>query len=440
MVLKGFLKGYLMKKKDIFSAASILGLVVLLFSCSSNSSQSSEEVSSSPQGNPVILFQVSIPIDAADTSQIKIAGSFNSWDPWDEASVLNKIGSRLYEIELEFEPSFVQTTIEYKYVLILEGQDDNGWTNVEGSLTGGEISNRHYVVKAGAQTVNDTVLSFKNNTGQTSVTRGSLHIVTLDMPQYTEGRQRKIRIWVPDGYDAQDTTKTYPVLYMHDGQNLFDSYTSFSGEWRIDEAIGSLMDGGYDGTIVVGIDNSIDRLNELSPSWPRSSVGNPVITDPSGEKYAAFIVETVKPYVDAHFHTNPSRETTGIGGSSMGGVMSFFMAMTYPNVFSYAMLFSPAMQVYADQTSENFVQDLDFSNTDLLPRLYIYSGGTVAAPGTIPTGESTITPYVGIIRDALLDNDYPSAKIMTHTDPTKGHNEAAWATYFPIAYSWLLDL
>ncbi len=415
-------------------------LCFLLLACNPGDSSSSSLESSVTNENPSVLFQVTTPIDIDETSEINIAGTFNAWDPWDENSTLVRVDARHFQIEITFELSFVQTAIEYKYVLLLEGQDDNGWTNVEGSLTGGEISNRQYVVKAGAQTVNDTVLSFKNNTGKTSVTRGTLHIVTLDMPQYTDGRQRKIRIWVPDGYDAQDTTKRYPVLYMHDGQNLFDSYTSFSGEWRVDETIGGLMDGGYSGTIVVGIDNSIDRLNELSPTWPRSTVGSPVITNPSGEKYAAFIVETVKPYVDSHFNTNPSRETTGIGGSSMGGVMSFFMSMTYPNVFSYAMLFSPAMQVYQDLTSETFVEDKDFSNPDLLPRLYIYSGGTVAAPGTIATGESTITPYVAIIRDALLDQGYPSEKIMTHTDPSKGHNEAAWATYFPIAYEWLLNL
>jgi len=379
---------------------------------------------------PVITFRVNIPIDIAATSSIKIAGSFNGWDPLDAAYALTKIDTRDYEIELTFATSDVGMTIEYKYVLLLEGQSDNGWTNVEGSTTGGEIANRSYLVKAGTQTVLDTVQSFKNNIGLTSVTRGTLTKIMLAMPQYDDGRQRLIRVWLPDGYDPSDTDTRYPVLYMFDGQNLFDTYTAFAGEWRIDESMGTLMDDGYRGSIVVGIDNSSDRLNEYSPTWPRSSGGSPYITNPSGEKFSAFVFDTVKPYVDGHFNTNPDRETTGIGGSSMGGVMALYMALTYPDVFGYALLFSTALWVYENGMTETFINGINLESAAAWPRLYVYAGGL----------EPSVTPYVALIKNALIDHGYSSGDINDHVDPAKSHNEAAWSVYFPIGYRWLIGI
>ena len=317
-------------------------------------------------------------------------------------------------------------------MLLFDDQDDNGWTYVEGNLSGGEIGNRRHTLISGEQTVNDTILTFKNNTGKTSVTRGTLQKVTLDMPQYDDGRKRTIRIWLPEGYDPEDTTTRSPVLYMHDGQNLFDTYTAFSGEWCVDEAMGALMDDGYGGSIVVGIDNSSDRLNELSPSWTRSSEGTVAITNPSGEKYAEFIVNTVKPYIDSHFHTNPDVEATGIGGSSMGGVMSLFMALTYPWTFGYAMIFSAAMWVYEEGTTEAFIGSQGYVTGHTWPKLYIYAGGS--------GGEASITPYVALIHDTLIANEYSPDAIATMVDLSRGHNENAWSYYFPIAYQWLVGI
>jgi len=404
-----------------------LTMVSLLAACDASNSQSSLFYSSVYDG-PTIIFKANIPIDVATSSNVVIAGNFNSWNPLEGNNILTEIDAYNYQITIEFDATLVGTTLEYKYVLLLEDQTEGPWTNVEGSTTGGEIGNRTYTLREGMQTVNDTIASFKNNTGQTTLSRGTLRKVVLDMPLYTDGRRRTIRIWLPDGYQDADTSTRYPVLYMHDGQNLFDAYTGFAGEWGIDETIGALMDLGYGGSIVVGIDNSSDRLNELSPSWPRSSAGSAYIKNPSGEKYASFIVDVVKPYLDANFNTNPSRETTGIGGSSMGGVMSFFMALQYPDVFGYGMLFSTAMYVYEANMSETFIASKNVSAT-FNPRLYIYAGGQ----------EPTITRYVDDIKNALIDVGYLSSHINTHIDPNRGHNEAAWAHYFPIAYRWLVN-
>ena len=340
-----------------------------------------------------------------------------------------KVDEYNYYLRLEFPLSDDGLLLEYKYVLVYDDETANPWANVEGGPTGNEIANRRYTLLIGEQTVNDTVSSFKNHLDQTSLTRGTLIKIILDMPQYNDSRKRTIRIWLPDGYEA-DSEKRYPVIYMHDGQNLFDRYTSFSGEWEIDESLGAMMDGGYEGSIVVGIDNSDDRLNEYSPSWPRSSGGSAYIQNPSGEKYAQFVTQTVKPYIDAHFKTNPNREATGIGGSSMGGVISFYMALAYPEVFGYALLFSTAMWVYQSEVTATFLDFVSIASFSVFPRLYLYAGGL----------EPDVTPYVESIRSSLIIRGYPEANIAWHVDQSHGHNESAWAHYFPIAFRWLVEL
>ncbi len=396
-----------------------------------DSSMSYSDISASEDSSLIVLLlNVNIPIDIDDSaSAIKIAGNMNAWNPLDENYRAQKVDEYNYFLRLEFALSDAGLLLEYKYVLVYDDQTANPWANVEGGTNGNEIANRRYTLLIGEQTVNDIVSSFKNHLNETSLTRGRIVKVILDMPQYNDARKRIIRIWLPDGYEA-DSEKRYPVIYMHDGQNLFDRYTSFSGEWEIDESLGAMMDGGYEGSIVVGIDNSDDRLNEYSPSWPRSSGGSAHIQNPSGEKYAQFIIKTVKPYVDANFNANPNKEATGVGGSSMGGVISFYMALTYPEVFGYALLFSTAMWVYQSDVTTAFLDEVSIARLSVFPRLYLYAGGL----------EPDVTPYVESIRSALIDRGYPEANIAWHVDQNRGHDEAAWAHYFPIGYRWLVGL
>ena len=302
-----------MHKKKLF-IISLLASISLLSGCvpPPDSTTNSEEFHSNV---PAILFKVTVPIDIDTNANIKIAGSFNGWNPLHEDYALEKHDDRQYRIVVTFNEEDVGTTLQYKYVLLFNEQTtSNMWDNVEGGPQAQEIANRTITLKSGGQIVNDSVQSFKNNMGKDTITRGTLETFSLAMPQYDDNRQRTIRVWLPDGYDKNNSAKKYPVMYMHDGQNLFDQYTSFAGEWQIDEAIGSLMDDGYSGTIIVGIDNSNDRLNEYSPNtFPLNSSGRSNISHPSGELYASFIVDTLKPYIDTHYNTNPSKETTGIG-------------------------------------------------------------------------------------------------------------------------------
>ncbi len=148
-------------------------------------------------------------------------------------------------------------------------------------------------------------------------------------------RTRQIRVYVPPGYATSG--KRYPVLYMHDGQNLFDDATAYAGEWHVDETMNALSRSGKLELIVVGIDNGKEkRMTELNP-WP-----NPRFGAAEGKQYMDFVVKVLKPLIDKQYRTKADRANTAIMGSSIGGLISHYAIVQYPEVFSKAGIFSPA--------------------------------------------------------------------------------------------------
>ncbi len=157
---------------------------------------------------------------------------------------------------------------------------------------------------------------------------------------------RNIEVWLPPGYS--ESNETYQVLYMHDGQNVFDPETSYNGnDWMVDEALTDLIgDGEIEGTIVVAIWNSgITRFPEYMPQKPAEVMNSPEVQDHvirnSGkpifsDDYLKFIVEELKPFIDNEYRTKPEAEFTSIMGSSMGGLISLYAIMEYPEVFGAA--------------------------------------------------------------------------------------------------------
>lgn len=383
-----------------------------------------------PQQEVRFTFDVTIPDPLPEGAYVSMGCSLNGWNPADTAWYAEKIDGTHYRLSKTLDESVVGTVMEYKWTVQMPEQTSM-WAQVEGAAQGGDIDNRKVTIKAGDQSFNDKVAMFRDLGSLSTITGGKMEMHEFNMTQYEDNRVRKIRVWTPEGYDPADTTKRYPVMYMHDGQNVFDAYTSFAGEWEVDEAVTQMISEGYEGTIVVGVDNGPDRTNELCPPWPRNEYGAGTIPNPTGDKYASFIVDTVKPYVDAHYNTRPERGSTGIGGSSMGGLISFYMAVEYPDVFSYALCFSPAFQMFEDDTLRQAAEKFDTSDPGLLPKIYLYSGGK--------DFEAEFMPYVGFMHDALIAHGYPAEKIDTLVDPTQLHTESAWAKYFPGAYRWLVD-
>ena len=157
---------------------------------------------------------------------------------------------------------------------------------------------------------------------------------------------RTVDIWLPPGY-AEAGTDDFPVLYMHDGQNLFDPGTAYLGvDWGIDETLTRLIEAGaVPPTLVVGIWNTPQRRQEYMPQKPLTSPEGQAIQaqfesdwvgDPQADGYLGFLAEEVKPFVDATYRTLPDRDHTAVMGSSMGGLISLYALVEYPDVFGKA--------------------------------------------------------------------------------------------------------
>lgn len=222
------------------------------------------------------------------------------------------------------------------------------------------------------------------------------------------GRERTVRIYLPPGYE--EAQRRYPVVYMHDGQNLFDDATSFVGEWGVDETLNELATDGLE-VIVVGIDHGAAlRVSELSP-WPHEYT-----EAAEGEAYLDFIVETVKPFIDTTYRTLPGREHTAIFGSSLGGLMSHYAVAVRGDVFSKAGIFSPSYplsdEVYAFTRRNPPPPDTE---------LYLLAGGREGA---------AVVESVVRMREVLREAGHDTGRLTIAIDPQGEHNEAFWARHF----------
>lgn len=165
--------------------------------------------------------------------------------------------------------------------------------------------------------------------------------VLRDFRSLALGNTRHVFVYLPPGYDF-DTSRSYPVLYMQDGQNLFDPNLSFipGQDWRLDETTQWLIEtGAIEPLIIVGIDHAgTGRAGEFGPTVdPRYNEGG------RADAYGAMLITELKPWIDAHYRTRRDAASTGLGGSSMGGLVSLFLALTRADVFGRAAVMSPSL-------------------------------------------------------------------------------------------------
>ncbi|NWF90715.1 MAG: histidine kinase [Ignavibacteriaceae bacterium] len=221
-------------------------------------------------------------------------------------------------------------------------------------------------------------------------------------------KPRDIIVWLPPSYDSC-IDKRYPVLYMHDGQNIIDPATSSYGyDWKVDEVADSLIkENTINELIIVGIYNTTHRTKEYS----HSSLGY---------SYMNFIVTKLKPFIDNQYRTLPERKYTAVAGSSMGGLISFMLAWCYPEVFSMAACFSPAFKVY----EYNYVDTVhNYLGNKKNIKLYIDNGGIGI--------ETELQPGIDEMIAALQNKGYEKGKdLIWYFDKDAAHTESAWAKRF----------
>jgi predicted alpha/beta superfamily hydrolase len=217
---------------------------------------------------------------------------------------------------------------------------------------------------------------------------------------------RHLLVYLPPSYGRGH--RHYPVIYMHDGQNLFDPATSFAGEWAVDQTLEAASDEGLE-AIVVGIPNiGAERTNEYSPFLDEKNGGG------RGELYLRFLTETVKPLIDQDFRTLPDREQTGIAGSSMGGLISLYAFFRYRHVFGFAGVMSPSLW-FAKHAVLDWVRRQPFA------------GGRVYIDVGMKEGQKTLDDVM-TLRDILQAKGYRNLHdLLCVVDTAGDHSERAWA-------------
>ncbi|MEO1075056.1 MAG: alpha/beta hydrolase-fold protein [Bacteroidota bacterium] len=232
------------------------------------------------------------------------------------------------------------------------------------------------------------------------------------------GNHRDLLVYLPPSYHTEPDRR-YPVVYMHDGQNLFDDATAFAGEWQVDNTMDALAVTGRE-AIVVGVPNTgIDRIHEYSPVKDQQERGG------RGETYVAFLTETVKPRIDADFRTCTGPLDTIVAGSSMGGLISLYAFLKRPDVFGHAGVMSPSLW-FADRAIFPIVRETPKHEG----RIYLDVG--------TKEGAQTVAD-VRRLRELILSKGYRRHHDFCYVeDQGAGHSEIAWRDRLHFAMDFLL--
>ncbi len=352
--------------------------------------------------------QLSITLNTAadDQRPVYLVGNFNNWRTQDAAYRMQNKGNGSFEFQFP-DIGKLPPVLEYKYTR-------GGWEAVELDEAGNERDNRFLSAVAGVYS--DEAPQWKKS--ESEYIPGYLPIIRIiserfEIPQLI--KTRRIAAILP--HDYEETDKRYPVLYLQDGQNLFDEYAPF-GNWAVDKSMAKLTEKGKGDLIIIAIDHADEaRISEFTPSY-RTRLGKG-----DGKKYVRFLADTLKPFIDKHFRTLPGRLHTGIGGSSMGGLISIYAGLLYPEVYSKLLVFSPSLWVTPNIPQAAMPEE--FYKT----KVYLY-GGEKESASMGPNLQRFINSMEELGAKGKFD-------FRLSLDPKGFHNEARWGQEFPKAVEWL---
>jgi predicted alpha/beta superfamily hydrolase len=344
--------------------------------------------------------------DEDDLRPVYLSGNFNDWHTQDREFVMEKIGSGLYHFKFTHDFDYPETLL-YKFT-------KGDWSEVEIDSNGNRTENRSTKKHTGIQ--NEHVGRWRKNWlpfKPSYLPQVLLLSDEFEIPQLN--RTRKIWALLPHDYDTSD--ESYPVMYLQDAQNLFNENAEY-GNWEIDKKLAVMSEYKIGKIIVIAIEHAEeDRIREYS-------VGKTIVGKGQGKKYIRFVTKTLKPFVDANFRTKTDRANTGIGGSSMGGLISIFSGLRYPKVFGKLMIFSPSLWVKPDMKIK-----VDEDNTEDT-KIYLYAGGDES---------DTMIEHVKNFKDRAIACEFVKDKMKINLSINKEgkHNETYWSDEFPKAIEWL---
>jgi predicted alpha/beta superfamily hydrolase len=345
--------------------------------------------------------------DEDDIRPVYISGNFNHWRTQDKHYMMEKIGQGLYHFKFPHDFIF-HADLQYKFT-------KGDWSEVEIDKYGNRTENRicnqiSGIRKEHVYKWRKNWLPFKPNF------LPKVHLISeeFEIPQLNKTR----RVWALLPYDYDSSTERYPVLYLQDAQNLFNEKAQY-GNWEIDKKLAVMSEYNIGKIIVIAVEHAEqDRIKEYN-------VGKTVLGVGQGKKYIRFITDTLKPFVDKEFRTKSEREFTGIGGSSMGGLVSIFSGLMYPEVYGKLMIFSPSLWVIPKM---NF-SSIDFSEPGDT-QIYLYAGGDESA---------TMIDHVKKFKKNMIKTEFVTdkMKINLSINSEGKHNETYWSDEFPKAIEWL---
>lgn len=353
-----------------------------------------------------LVIEVQTAVKQDSSTSIYVAGNFNGWNPSDSMYRQVDNGNQ-YTITIN---GLKAGLAEFKFTL-------GSWNRVETGPGGADVPNRTIDVRSDT-TIRCDIHSWKEGNPVIKKHTASEQVKLVDTAFYIPqlNRKRRISIYLPASY--KKSKQRYPVIYMHDGQNLFDEALSGNGEWGVDECLDSLTAKDNPAAIIVGIDNGPNRMTEYSP-YPFMDYNNM-----EADAYLEFIVSTLKPYIDKHYRTQPSAFHTTIAGASLGGLISYYGLLKYPGTFGNAGIFSPSFWINMDSLR----QLTQTSSGRLKGKLFFYMGAA--------EGEKYINDLKAI---SDLAGEWSGAVVYRVIDPDGLHNEFYWRKWFPEFYAWIMS-
>ena len=265
---------------------------------------------------------------------------------------------------------------------------------------------------------------------------GSLYTMEVELPVFSQ-KKRTVRVYLPEGYSKD---KKYPVLYMADGQNIVDKYTTAYGAWDIDVREKELIEEGFPPFIVVGVDcpkkGTIERVKEYTfqnVKIARKYAGKLFFSQKAcSDSLINYFVNELKPIIDKYFSTYPDKQHTAFGGSSMGGLAAFNFATKRNDIFGFALCFSPAFHLYKKDELYAYVDSLNI-NPQNYGKFFFYSGG-------VEFEKSFLEPTKEMYK-YFLTKGFDENQVGLLIDESQKHCEAAWNLHFKEAMRfWLKDL
>ncbi len=337
----------------------------------------------------------------ADT--IFVSGNFNDGENLDFFIPLEFDGSN-WSVSLNVVPG----TYNYSF-------SRGSSSSFEGSLFGAPIATRELVYLGDLQEVSHDVLGWLDFPSASTST-ASVHVFNEAFYSAQLDRTRTIWVYLPEQYDQDN--RNYPVLYLQDGQNLFDDFTSVQGEWGIDETMQAFAD--FEQAIIVAIESEQEFRNlEYAP--PSISAAS----DAEGGQYIDFIVSELKPAIDQFYRTKPEAEFTGIGGSTLGATIALYGSILRPDIFSRVLLFS------IDQSHKfEISQAIEEYGVASFSKVCLISGGEEGPE----TAENTLNLALELLDGGLLD-----MQLLNLVISDGEASEWFWKREFGNAYYWLFQ-